>query len=467
MQEKGRATVPTWAMVVMIGLSLVVMVLIVILIVRPPTPPNGTQEPVTDAAERPNPTEESPVAVTEPPPNGTQESVTDVAEKQNPTEESPVAVTEPPPNGTQEPVTGVAQKQKPTEESPEAVTEPLPVTIVLGYTELEAQELLTEQIQQFSKIHPDIEVSPRYIEKPETLMKAVLSGEVDVAALPYNEIGLLYQQQALRPFFLEGYGGFLVDAVQSITFDGYTYGLPWRRSACRLHYYYLVIRKGSAEDAEALTFFLTDAQQQDQRYDQLGWFPTLTCCYTGSGCYSKLCGPIECPDETEHIVQRLPLEQIGPTIALAEARLPNLAPVLGNIEINTAGATALIEGGVRQATGAPARNAVSSEEFRSQLREEGAYVGVLFVDTDPEYPPGDYAVLWKCEQEPCQEANSQVKVYLIPYNPQGKPKVLEVQFERFEDTNEEVGPPFCQIESGSWGFCWGLDGLYGCLSFGG
>jgi hypothetical protein len=379
-----------------------------------------------------------------------------------------------------EPTTGPVQEQAvPTKGTEEQVTPPpsdvtppvtqaLTPTLVFGYTEQGREHALIQK--QLGDFEYTSVVGRQYGEQA-TLVLAFVAGEVDVAALAYNQVGLLYERGVLR--YLDQWSeGILPDALESVRFgpedEELVFGLPWRRSACVEHYYYLVVNSAAPDESYNLVQFLTEDSQQGERYDSLGWFPTLECCYDWHSSYGcdGLCGPVSCPPESPpYRVLRLAPEEIAPTIALANERLPHLDAVLGQIEMNTAGAvSAFDDEDQRLSTAVALAEPVTTEGFRTQLRTEGAYVGALFVDSDPEYPPGDYAVWWKCDKEPCTQPNSQV--YLIPPGLNGKPRVIPVQFESFEETGAQVGPPFTQVEVGSRWICWYVDGLRVCIRVG-
>jgi ABC-type glycerol-3-phosphate transport system substrate-binding protein len=348
--------------------------------------------------------------------------------------------------------TPVVEVEKEVEQVVEAPVKTQTIRLLVAGRGEEVQ-VLEEQIDRFQEAHPDIEVLLEFVPYGESEVKVLtmMAAGVppDVAVLSYNFYIELQEQGYLAALDERAaqidLGDFIQDALQSGGFGRALYGLPWQRSGCWPHYRYLALFDASTyhDAAFALMDFLTQPEQQSENYLRLQWYPTRKSVYGERA--------IECPT-IEAI--RLAPEEVAGTVSLVRDLQPVLQGVLGGQAINPYEATAVIEDGALQGTGAPVMNPISAEEFEAALAE-GVAIGALSVDQAPEYPPGDYAV-W------CQD-DGEARCYLVP--PQGEQ--VEVDLEVFERTEDPVvGQPLCTVITGSKKLCFRLDSRQICFRIG-
>jgi hypothetical protein len=316
-------------------------------------------------------------------------------------------------------------------------------------------ELLEAQIETFMEENPDIVVEYLYVPSGELLTyvqtQVVLGGSPpDVTAMPYNQLAALQQQGLLATLPDQAQtDDFLQEAIDFATIDDQLYGLPWWRNACLSYYENLVLFDASQEPDAAfeLMDFLTQDAQQIENYLDLSpeLFPTRNSIYSTQG--------ITCPTPTGQTVLLEP-EFVSPTVTYVDRFWPGLQPVLEGQTIDPSEATALLDAeGNILAAAAPQTNNYSDAEFAALL-DVGVVIGALSVNADGFlYPIGDYAV--KCQGV----ENTQCE--LKP--PQGNALSADIAF--VVPAGGPVLQPFAALKTGSWEFCFPLDGREICIRF--
>lgn len=301
------------------------------------------------------------------------------------------------------------------------------------------QDFFVEKVKEFQEQNPDIEAQVTLLsfqDFTQKLLTSLVAGvSPDIATLSLNEIVSLAEEGFVVP--LEGLDqsymeDFLRDSLESVSINGNQMGLPLRRHSCAPVYQYLSQFRQASEHPEEvfrLLEFLTTTELQIQANEALGWVPTRISAYESLD--------FECPG-VEAI--RLAPPDVLDTISRVEQLGSELDPILEGFTLNPYEATAVIENGEVQGTGAALLQPVDLNYAQERLSSEGLIFGGLFVDNAPEYPPGNYALICWADGV-CKLATSDGTT-------------IDVEPEVFEETDNITEKPIVVVETGSKKKCY-------------
>ena len=340
---------------------------------------------------------------------------------------------------------------------PEEVAEAVRLSVLVpeyGGTQSLPESLFAAFVEQYPWIDLELMYVPFY-DYSTVIKTSLAAGDApNVVVLGYNDIAAFQVDNyiiSLGEMWWVDQAGFLPAAMESNTFSGNIYGVPWMRAGCSPNYQNLALMNSAdqAQQQAASTLFeyLISDQVQMENYSQRAWFPTR------EAVYGQL--SLDCGMESQAIY--LQADFVSPTATyIAVSVMANLETVLDGMSLNPEYATAYYVGDEVLVRAAPTTGNFPEEYVFEALGGNGLLLGSISAIQDVRgIPAGDYAV-W------CFGDQNNVSCELRAPDISS----MQVNLSDYETTPGPVGISTCVLEEGSKKMCWYLDGLKFCVTVG-
>jgi len=347
--------------------------------------------------------------------------------------------------------------EEPAAEAPmEEPLEPATLRIALpAYSGV--QELPNYIFETFMEMYPDINLEWIYIPSYDYSTKIgimMAAGDLpNIVILGYNDIaelqayGSLYALDEMN--WLRGVD-FIPSAIESNTFHGEMYGVPWLRAGCSPNYQNLaVVRiddRAEWNAISALFEYLVSDEVLIENFYQLEWFPTRASIYDQIGLVCEQVQALYLQPEFVAITKTYVTKTV----------MANLEDVLAGTYLSPEYAAAYYVGDEALANAAPVKGSPPEDYAWDALSGDGLLLGSLSVfDYVEGIPIGDYAVwCFETQGEAVCEMRSPDRL------------AFQIKPSTFETSQGPAGVSTCVVEQGSRKMCWYIDGLKFCVTVG-